>query len=263
MATTEEERARYATIRCVVLEDVDDARAAALTAIENLQRDDGTPLEQALMVAKARAAGGYTSVVETAAALGLPRGRVRQALELADAPAVLQQAVTPGVLVDFEAGTKKRIALSITSVLAVRAYYDFLFNSRLGELKASRRLHMRRAERSQAVDDSADAREREAARQREEAAGFAAERAERLLVKAARGGWNVAQVQAQVRAALNPATSTGYIEEPGSRGASGARLFEDKGGRLTIWPRAIPHVAAGQRSELAEKLQTVLEQLKG
>jgi ParB family transcriptional regulator, chromosome partitioning protein len=52
VATTESEKARWATLRCIVLENVDDARAAALTAIENLQRDDGTELEQALMVVR-------------------------------------------------------------------------------------------------------------------------------------------------------------------------------------------------------------------
>jgi hypothetical protein len=35
VATTEAEKARWSTIRCVVLDDVNDARAAALTAIEN------------------------------------------------------------------------------------------------------------------------------------------------------------------------------------------------------------------------------------
>ena len=84
VAATPEERTTYSAIRCVLLKDIDDARAAALTAIENLQRDDGTPLEQALMVARARDAGNYRSISETAEALGLPLGRVRQYLQLAD-----------------------------------------------------------------------------------------------------------------------------------------------------------------------------------
>lgn len=54
VATTDAERERFARIRCLLLSGIDDARAATLTAIENLQRDDGTPLEQALMVARGR-----------------------------------------------------------------------------------------------------------------------------------------------------------------------------------------------------------------
>jgi ParB family chromosome partitioning protein len=86
LATGELERSSYRTMECILLLGIDDARAAALTAIENLQRDDGNPLEQALMVAKARGAAKYAGVAETAEALGLPRSRVRQYLELVDAP---------------------------------------------------------------------------------------------------------------------------------------------------------------------------------
>ncbi len=135
VATGELERSSYCAMQCIFLRGIDDARAAALTAIENLQRDDGTPLEQALMVARARAAAKYAGVAETAEALGLPRSRVRQYLELTDAPPVLQHAVAPGVLVPDVKGDRKRVALPITTVLAARPYYDFLLSNRLAELK--------------------------------------------------------------------------------------------------------------------------------
>ena len=181
VATNSEERARYSTIRCVLLVGVDDARAAALTAIENLQRDDGTPLEQALMVARARDAGGYQNIPETAAALGLPLGRVRQYLQLAEAPVVLQRAVAPGVMVVRDDGGRERVPLPITSVLAVRPYYDFLVENRLVELKGESAVQRRREERRGRIDDSVEARQREMARRQESAAEFAAEKTERLL----------------------------------------------------------------------------------
>src|SRR5277367_5630086 len=154
VATTPEEKARYDTIRCLLLLGVDDARAAALTAIENLQRDDGTPLEQALMVARARDAGNYQNIPETAEALGLPLGRVRQYLQLADAPATLQRAVTPGVLLVSDEGGRERVALPVTSVLAVKAYYDFMVENRLAELKGESAVQRKRDERRGRVDDS-------------------------------------------------------------------------------------------------------------
>src|SRR5262249_21129279 len=147
VATNDDQRASYSIIRCVLLSNIDDARAAALTAIENLQRDDGTPLEQALMVARARDAGNHRSIPETAEALGLPLGRVRQYLLLADSPAVLQRAVSPGVMVTREGGTRERTALPVTSVLAARPYYDFLFESRHAELKSAASAQRRRDER--------------------------------------------------------------------------------------------------------------------
>lgn len=48
VVTTDAEQALYTTLRCVLLEDVNDAPAAALPAIEYLQRDDGTELKRPL-----------------------------------------------------------------------------------------------------------------------------------------------------------------------------------------------------------------------
>jgi ParB/RepB/Spo0J family partition protein len=267
VATSAEEKARYSTIRCVLLLDVDDARAAALTAIENLQRDDGTPLEQAMMVARARKAGNYQSVAETSEALGLPRGRVRQYLELADAPEVLQRAVSPGVLLASEEGGRERVPFPITNVLGARSYYDFLLNNRLAELRAEGAVQKRRDERRGRVDDSADGKARETARQQAEAAEFAAEKTERLLVRAARQAWTGAELQAHVRTATKPeSVSSKDSDGCGPDAVSSplvARLYEDKGGRFTLWPQAIPTAAAGDRSALAARLRTFLQQLEG
>jgi hypothetical protein len=262
-----EEKARYSTIRCVLVLGVDDARAAALAAIENLQRDDGTPLEQALMVARARDAGHFQNIPETAEALGLPLGRVRQYLQLADAPAVFQRAVTPGVLVVSEHGGRERVAVPVTSVLAVRAYYDFLLENRLAELKGESAVQRKRDERRGRVDESSEAKRREATRLQDEAHAFAAERTERLLVRAARQQWTVSQVQAHVRGATRrEATRVGNESEETSA-ASGtpsttARLFEDKGGRLSIWPHAVAVAEPPERALLAEKLRTLLLHLE-
>jgi hypothetical protein len=166
VAMSAEEKARYGTIRCALLLGVDGARAAALTAIESLQLDDGKPLEQALMVARARDAGNYQNIPETASALGLPLGRVRQYLQLAEAPGVLQRAVAPGVMVVGDDAGRERVALPITSVLAVGPYYDFLFQNRLAELKGESAVQRRREERRGRVDDSVEARQREMERRR-------------------------------------------------------------------------------------------------
>lgn len=266
VATTAEERDRYSTIRCVLLLGVDDARAAALTAIENLQRDDGTPLEQALMVAKARDAGGYQNIPETAAALGLPLGRVRQYLQLADAPTVLQGAVAPGVMVVRDDGGRERVTLPVTSVLAVRPYYDFLVENRLAELKGESAVQRRREERRGRVDDSTETRERETARRQELAADFATERTERLLVRAARSLWTVGQVQAHVRSATRPGPSPSTDEAAdivcNEASPSNPRLYEDKGGRLTIWPATVRRAATTDRASLAAKLRTLLGELE-
>jgi len=259
VATNPEEKAQYSTIRCVLLLGVDDARAAALTAIENLQRDDGTPLEQAMMVARARKAGSYHSVAETSEALGLPRGRVRQYLELADAPEVLQRAVSPGVLLTSEDGGRERVPFPVTNVLGARPYYDFLFTNRLAELRAEGAVQKKRDERRGRVNDSAQAKARETARQHAEAAEFAAERSERLLVRAARQAWTGAATRPE-SASSKDSDGDGPDAAPNPRAV---RLYEDKGGRFAFWPQAIPTADTGERFALAEKLRTFLQQLEG
>jgi ParB/RepB/Spo0J family partition protein len=274
VATNGDQRAHYSVIRCVLLSNIDDARAAALTAIENLQRDDGTPLEQALMVARARDAGKYRSIPETAEALGLPLGRVRQYLQLAGAPVVLQRAVSPGVMVSRDGRTRERVALPVTSVLAVRPYYDFLFDSRLAELKSAALARRRRDERRGQVDESPEAGHQNE-HLRVSAAEFAAERIERLLSMAARYLWPVSKLQAKVRSATRPERppldtdapiESEPVDEPLASSvppSPAARLYSERRGRLTIWPSAIPTADVEARSSLAGRLRTVLDALEG
>jgi ParB/RepB/Spo0J family partition protein len=263
LSSTVEERDLYSRLRCVVLAGIDDARAAALSAIENLQRDDGTPLEQALMVARARAAGSYQSVAETADALGLPRTRVRQYLELADAPPVLQRAVAPGVLCTGDSGERKRIALPITTVLGARPYFEFLLSNRLAELKAKASAHRKRNERRGRAEDNIEARDRDVARQQVAANEFATEKTEHLLLRVAEQGWTGAHLQAHVRFATKPEgpSKTSDGKAAASHPLRGTRLYEDTGGRLSVWPQAISSAEAVERTALAEKLRILLQQL--
>src|SRR5262249_1925911 len=156
----------------------------------------GTELEQALMVARARAAGAYRSAAEVAEAMGLKLRRVRYLLELADAPAVIQEAVDPGVLVPAKDPRKPadRIALLLTNALATRPLYGLVFEGEVARLKAKKRVVL-------ASGDS-DAKTAETERIRELAAALATERTGQLLARAARGGWTVKQIDRFVRSAI-------------------------------------------------------------
>jgi ParB/RepB/Spo0J family partition protein len=264
LAAGELERTSYCTMECLLLPDIDDARAAALTAIENLQRDDGTPLEQALMVAKARAAANYAGVAETAEALGLPRSRVRQYLELAEAPLVLRHAVAPGVLIpENNFGDRKRAPLPITTVLGARAYYDFLLSNRLAELRGKATAQAKRKERNGRGAPSGEVKERDFARLQEEAHDFASEKTEQFLCRAATQGWTGAQLQAHVRSATKPQPASQSM--PGGtsfpKPQQAVRLYEDTGGRLIVWPQSIANADTAERTALAEKLRILLQQL--
>ena len=268
VATTDEERARYSTLRCILLEDVDDARAAALTAIENLQRDDGTELEQALMVARARAAGAYRSAAEVADALGFKLKRVRYLLELADAPAVIQQAVDPGVLVPGKDPSKpgEKVALLLTNALATRPFYDLVFEDELARLKARKRVVL--------ATGDVEAREAEKERLRELAQALATERTGQLLARAARGAWTVKQIEKFVRSAIErrktePPPRLGEAEPEESPETAESveapkplRLFERRGPRFVLYPQAFAGGELEARAELASHLRGFLATLE-
>jgi ParB/RepB/Spo0J family partition protein len=271
VATSDTERARYSTLRCLVLEDVDDARAAALTAIENLQRDDGTELEQALMVSRARSAGAYRSAAEVAEAMGLKLRRVRQLLELADAPVVIQQAVDPGVMVPAKDPRKpgQRVRMLLTNALATRPFYDLVFEDELARLKAKKRVALSTCDM--------EARETEKERIRELAGVLATERTGQLLARAARGGWTVRRIDKHVRAAIQrravepgptPAVETSeevaetsLPAEP-TEPAPPPRLFERRGSRFVLFPEAFAAADASGRGELAGHLRRFLNALE-
>ena len=269
VATTEADKARYAALRCVDLEDVDDARAAALTAIETLQRDDGTELEQALMVARARAAGAYRSAAEVAEALGFKPKRVRYLLELADAPAVIQEAVDPGVLVPGKPGT--RVRLLLTNALATRPFYDLVFEDELARLKAKKRVVL--------ATGDVELRAAETERLRELARGLATERTGQLLARAARGVWTVKQIEKFVRSAIErrkaeaaPRVADAVADAGADASPEGLtpveqpkalRLFERRGGRFILYPDAFgggePEVRAALVGHLRAFLATLQE----
>ena len=269
VATTEAEKARWSILRCVVLDDVDDARAAALTAIENLQRDDGTELEQALMVARARAAGAYRSAAEVAEAMGLKLRRVRYLLELADAPAVIQEAVDPGVLVPGKDPRKpaERVALLLTNALATRPLYDLVFEDEVARLKARKRMVL-------ASGDS-EAKAAETERIREVAAALATGRTGQLLARAARGGWTVKQIDRFVRSAVErrkaepparvepPEAETSAEQVEPSQEPKRSRLFDRRGGRFVLYPESFETAEPEARAELLTHLRGFIKTLEG
>jgi ParB family chromosome partitioning protein len=269
VATTDAEQARWATLRCVVVEDVDDARAAALTAIENLQRDDGTELEQALMVARARSAGAYRSAAEVADAMGLKLRRVRYLLDLADAPAVIQEAVDPGVLVPGKDPRKpaERVSLLLTNALATRPLYDLVFEDEVARLKAKKRVVL--------ASGDAEAKAAETERIRELAAAAATERTGQLLARAARGGWTVKQIDRFVRSAIDrrKVDPPPRLEQPESEDSAEStvpteapkllRLFERRNGRFVLYPEAFGVAEPEARAELLSHLRGFIKALEG
>jgi ParB family chromosome partitioning protein len=76
-----------------LIEDIDDDTALEIAIIENLQREDLSPLDEALMYERMTSEHGY-SVRKLAQKLGKDKGYIENRLRLADAPAEVKQLVS-------------------------------------------------------------------------------------------------------------------------------------------------------------------------
>nr|MBA2266240.1 ParB/RepB/Spo0J family partition protein [Chloroflexota bacterium] len=84
--------AERATIPAIVV-DFDESTALEVSIIENLQREDVSPLEEATMFRKMTETFGY-SVRQLAQKLGKDKGYVENRLRLSDAPADIRELVS-------------------------------------------------------------------------------------------------------------------------------------------------------------------------
>ncbi|HSH21383.1 MAG TPA: ParB/RepB/Spo0J family partition protein [Candidatus Caenarcaniphilales bacterium] len=87
--------ARLAGLREIpaLIEQIDDDTALEIALIENLQREDMSPLEEALMYERMTTEHGY-SVRRLAQKIGKDKGYVENRLRLADAPTEIKQLVS-------------------------------------------------------------------------------------------------------------------------------------------------------------------------
>lgn len=76
-----------------MIEEIDDDTALEIAIIENLQREDLSPVDEALMFERMTTEHGY-SVRKLAQKLGKDKGYIENRLRLADAPAEIKQLVS-------------------------------------------------------------------------------------------------------------------------------------------------------------------------
>ena len=87
--------ARLAGLREVpaIVDEIDDQTALEIAIIENLQREDLSPLDEALMYERMTTEHGY-SLRKLAQKLGKDKGYIENRLRLADAPSEIKQLVS-------------------------------------------------------------------------------------------------------------------------------------------------------------------------
>lgn len=241
-ATSDEERKRWSTIPCVIKLHLTEVQAAALTAVENLERDDGDPLEQGRSLLNVKTAGNFATNQEVANATGLSSPTVSRLIRLAEAPEVIQTAVSPGVFVevaDGKGGTKKahhRVDLTL-ALEALRLY----------------RFHEKAAGAKVATDKTA-----------------------RLLERVVRGNWTRARLGSELARLMDSKPGDAASDEGGQATAEGdetterestevlprtlRQAFRDKGSFFAVYPKNIDTAEAEELRRLQEKLAQFQEQ---
>jgi ParB/RepB/Spo0J family partition protein len=239
-AQTPEDREKWARIPCNLKLGLSEVQVAALAAVENLERDDGDPLEQALSLLEVKKAGRFTTNPEVATATGMGLQRVSKLLRLAEAPDVMQRAVSPGVLIEVtdKDGTTRNqhVRVELTVVLAVSPYYR----------------------RQESNTDRAEA----------------VAKTERLLQRIARFKWTRQKVEAEVKRLLRGRTAsedeTTLEAEPDELAAAPTQpaperrqLFRDKGVQFVIYTRNFDTASAQEREALLAWLKDFTSRIEG
>lgn len=136
-AATPEEKIAWSSIRAIVKLGVDEADALERALIENIQRDELLPLDEAEAYARIKTKRNLKTVREVAAAVGKKEDRVKDLLRLHDAPEVIKQALRHGLKTvrAVEGGEEKRETLrrlDVAEALKFMQLYDYYFEKNGG-----------------------------------------------------------------------------------------------------------------------------------
>jgi hypothetical protein len=135
-ASSDEEKARWQTIRAIIKMGVDEADALERSLIENLQRDELLALDEAEAYARIKKKRNLKGAREVAVAVGKKEDRVRDLLRLNEAPDVIREALRQGLRVvrvegdeNGEAREKREVLrrLEVSEALRFMQLYEHYF----------------------------------------------------------------------------------------------------------------------------------------
>jgi ParB/RepB/Spo0J family partition protein len=227
-ASSEVEKTRFAQIPVHIRENVSNSEMPLLALVENLQRDDLSPVDAAAGLARFQELERLTKE-ELATRTGLDIDRVRRLLRLNSAPAVVKEACTKGMLVPvldeggapaLSPGGKERVE---RRQLDLYAALEFM------------KLH---------------------SHYRDEDPVRATDKTERLIQKALSESWGVRKIQEQCAAIMD-----GESEKPSGRRAE-RPAFRNDAKQLVLYKGRIASLDARTRQTLSNALKEVVAELE-
>lgn len=227
-AETPEERARFARIPAIQKLAMSDAEMAIEAYVENVQRANLSPLEDALALKAMLDAGEVSSASELATKTGQAVQRVQRLVRLASAPDVILTAMDPGIRITVaqppvdgadDEGTELR-SLEMRSALEFLAMYE----------------HLRRAE----------------ARKPEE-------RVEGAIRRALTQRWNLRRIEAYVQDVVKGrAVDVDGDDAEAAQGKPVAPVFQETPKRFTIDLSRLGRASPAQLTELKVAIERLI-----
>lgn len=236
-AASDGERSQWATIPAIVALGRNAGDALRDAIVENTQRDNLTPLDEAEALATLKDERRLKTVREVAAAVGMKEDRVKRLLRLTSAPPIVKEALRRGLTTVREATpgadgadlpTPKRETLrrlELSEALSFADLYDHYFAKYGGTSKA------KAAQKAEGVVRTA-------------------------IERAIAEGWGVRRIEAHVEAMISGRAPRG--DEPATE-TSGPALYAQDSKRFTVHLARLQEASAEQRQQLASELRALLE----
>jgi ParB/RepB/Spo0J family partition protein len=219
---------KYATITAVVKLAISDADMASAAYIENMGRSALSPLEESLHLQRMLADGLASGPDELAAKVGQAVARVRRLLRLAQAPVVVQDALS-GLMVVVGKGddgrdVRERRSLDLMAAIAFQRLHQ----------------HLQKSGPTKKAD----------------------ERVERLIRRSLASNWSKARVEDYVESLVSGKTQASALDEDDTEAVATRPLFSRTPRRFVV---EVPKGAASpaQVNELQAAFATLLADLRG
>lgn len=228
-APTLDEKSTWSVIRAIVKLGVDEADALERALIENIQRDELLPLDEAEAYARIKAKRNLRTVREVAAAVGKKEERVKDLLRLHDAPDVIKQALRTGLKVvradelGEDAAREKRETLrrlDVAEALKFMQLYDHYFEKHGGFANRS-------------------------------AATKASEATRKVIERALLDGWSSRRVDEYVKSARAGREATPEVKAKPA--------FKSDGKQFVVYRDRVGDASEAEKAELREALTDLLK----
>jgi ParB/RepB/Spo0J family partition protein len=246
-ASTEEERSRFSKVRAVERSDVSDDQMVVLALVENVQREDLSPVDCAAALDRLKSLRpDLKTIRQVAAVVHMERPRVKRLLRLHAAPAIIKDAVSKGrsVLVkgatdqsDDDMEGEEQPNPSNPSAVSTR-------ETRRLDLYAALELTKLHAVWTREYTSEQPAPE-----------GTPDERISRLIDRALQQNWSLRRIEAAV-AQLTYARADSDGDEP-SGSPNDSPPFKENAKTILIYRKRLDQMSESQKAELKSVLEPI------